>query len=93
MVWWETCDDIERDPEKLGGAWIFRDTRVPVSALFANLRDGATVAEFLEWFPGVEPWQVQSVLECTLKDLESSKHKSPRKPPFHPAPTRQSPEE
>ena len=73
MAWWDTCDAVERDPEKLGGAWIFRDTRVPLSALFANLRDGATVAEFLEWFPGVEPWQVQAVLECTLKDLESSK--------------------
>ncbi len=52
MNHWETCNALERDPEKLGGAWIFRNTRVPVSALFANLRDGATVAEFLEWFPG-----------------------------------------
>ena len=49
MIEWESCDALERDPEKLGGAWIFRDTRVPVPALFANLRDGATVAEF----PGV----------------------------------------
>ena len=73
MVAWETCDALERDPEKLGGSWIFRDTRVPVSALFANLRDGATIAEFLEWFPGVELWQVQEVLEHTLKDLESPK--------------------
>lgn len=73
MVAWETCDAVERDPEKLGGAWIFRNTRVPVSALFANLRDGATIAEFLEWFPGVELWQVLAVLEHTLKDLESSK--------------------
>lgn len=73
MVAWETCDAVERDPEKLGGAWIFRDTRVPVSALFANLRDGATVAEFLEWFPGVESWQVKAVLEHTLNELESSR--------------------
>ena len=73
MVAWETCNAIERDPEKLGGVWIFRDTRVPVSALFANLRDGATIAEFLEWFPGVKLWQVQAVLEHTLKDLASSK--------------------
>lgn len=73
MVTWKTCNALESDPEKLGGAWIFRNTRVPVSALFANLRDGATVAEFLEWFPGVELWQVQAVLEHTLKDLASSK--------------------
>ena len=73
MTAWKTCNTLERDPEKLGGAWIFRNTRVPVSALFANLRDGATIAEFLEWFPGVELWQVQAVLEHTLKDLASSK--------------------
>lgn len=73
MVAWETCDALERDPQKLGGAWIFRNTRVPVSALFANLRDGATIAEFLEWFPGVDQWQVNAVLEHTLKDLEISK--------------------
>ena len=69
----ETCDAVERDPEKLGGAWIFRGTRVPVSALFANLRDGATVAEFLEWFPGVESWQVNAVLEHELLKLERSR--------------------
>ena len=73
MTMLETCDAVERDPEKLGGAWIFRNTRVPVSALFANLRDGATVAEFLEWFPGVEPWQVEAVLEHTLSELERAK--------------------
>ena len=73
MIAWETCNAIERDPEKLGGAWIFRDTRVPLSALFANLRDGATVAEFLDWFPGVEPWQVEAVLEHTLNELDKSK--------------------
>ena len=73
MTGWENCDALERDPEKLGGAWIFRDTRVPVSALFANLRDGATVADFLEWFPGVAPWQVEAVLEHTLSELEKSK--------------------
>ena len=72
MTGWENCDALERDPEKLGGVWIFRDTRVPVSALFANLRDGATVAEFLEWFPGVEPWQVEGALDVVCRDLESS---------------------
>ena len=68
----ESCDAVERDPEKLGGVWIFRDTRVPVSALFANLRDGATVSEFVEWFPGVELWQVEAVLEHEMREMESS---------------------
>ncbi len=57
---------------KVGGALIFRGTRVPVTALFENLKDGASVDEFLEWFPGVEDWQVRAVLEHELQDLEQS---------------------
>ena len=58
--------------EKLGGAWIFCGTRVPVSALFENLKDGATVDEFLEWYPGVDRGQVESVLEHELSYLADS---------------------
>ena len=32
-----------------------------MSALFENLKDGATV-EFLEWFHGVDGWKVVAVL-------------------------------
>ena len=70
MTKWMSCDAVESHPEKLGGALIFRGTRVPVSALFENLKDGATVGEFLEWFPGVEAWHVMAVLEHEVKDLK-----------------------
>jgi uncharacterized protein (DUF433 family) len=40
---------------------VFKTTRVPVRALFENLEDGATVNEFLTWFPGVTREQVESV--------------------------------
>ena len=69
MKQWETLDAVERNPDKLGGAWIFRGTRVPVSALFENLRDGATVEEFLAWFPGVKRSQVGAVLNYELTSL------------------------
>ncbi len=36
--------------------------RVPVRALFENLEGGATVDEFLSWFPGVAREQVEAVL-------------------------------
>lgn len=58
-----TCPAIERDPKKLSGAWMFRGTRVPVATLFENLRDGWTVVQFLNWFPGVERWQAERVLD------------------------------
>lgn len=53
---WTSCDAVESHPENLGGALLFTGTRVLVSALFENLKDGATVGEFLAWFPGVEAW-------------------------------------
>ena len=54
MVDWSACSAVESVPDRLSGAWVFTGTRVPVSALFGNLAEGATVEEFLDWFPGVE---------------------------------------
>jgi uncharacterized protein (DUF433 family) len=64
MAFWEECSAVERHPDKVSGAWVFRGTRVPVAALFENLRDGATIEEFLTWFPGVRRSQVEAVLEA-----------------------------
>lgn len=53
----------------MSGAWVFRGTRVPVKALFENLEDGATVDQFLEWFPGVTREQTLAVLEFAEASL------------------------
>jgi len=63
MVDWSSCPAVERDPERVGGVWVFRGTRVPLAALFENLEDGAQVTQFVEWFPGVTPGQVRAVLD------------------------------
>lgn len=60
---WSECAAVWIDPDRLSGAPAFRGTRVPVSALFNNMGSGATVAEFLEWFPGVTPGQVEAVMK------------------------------
>ncbi|NJK72541.1 MAG: DUF433 domain-containing protein [Synechococcaceae cyanobacterium SM2_3_60] len=60
---------LERNPDKVSGAWIFRGTRVPVAAFFENLKDGATVDQFLEWFPGVSRSQVEDLLDYELTAL------------------------
>jgi uncharacterized protein (DUF433 family) len=72
MKEWEALDAVERDPDKVSGAWVFRGTRVPVVAMFENLRDGATIEEFLEWFPGVERTQVEAVLDFEIEALEAT---------------------
>ena len=71
MMEWSSCTALERDPEKVSGSWVFRDTRVPVIALFENLEGGASVDEFLSWFPGVMKEQVDAVLEYTIQSLKS----------------------
>ena len=57
---------IERSLDVFSGAWVFRGTRVPVAALYENLRDGASIDEFLEWFPGVTRAQVEAILDNEL---------------------------
>lgn len=69
MLDWRQCPAVERVPGKVSGAWLFRGTRVPVKALFENLEDGATVSQFLEWFPGVTKQQVETVLEFAGQSL------------------------
>ncbi len=63
MLDWTQCTVAERRPGKVSGAWVFKGTRVPIRALFENLEGGATVEQFLEWFPGVTSGQVQAVLK------------------------------
>ena len=71
MTDWSKCAAVESVPGRLSGTWVFTRTRVPVSALFGNLAAGATVKDFLEWFPGVEEWQVKAVLEHEVKSLDA----------------------
>ena len=63
---------VDRNPAKVSGEWIFRDTRVPVSALFENLKDGVSIDEFLEWFPGVKREQVIAVLDHEIEELKKA---------------------
>jgi uncharacterized protein (DUF433 family) len=69
---WSTCPAVERDALKLSGAWVFRGTRVPVSALFENLEDGAQLSDFIKWFPGVSLQQARAVLEHAAHTLEAA---------------------
>ena len=68
---WGKCPAVESVPGRLGGAWVFTDTRVPVSALFGNLAAGATIEEFLDWFEGVAKWQVNAALEHAAENLDA----------------------
>jgi uncharacterized protein (DUF433 family) len=60
---WADCSAVERDPQRVSGAWVFRGTRIPVAALFQNLEDGVSLTEFVKIFPGVTIEQARMVLE------------------------------
>ena len=63
MIDWSNCQAVEHDLERMNGAWVFRGSRVPVSTLFENLEEDASVTDFIDWFQGVTSEQVQAVLD------------------------------
>ncbi len=66
---WSQCPAVESIPGKRSGAWVFKDTRMPVSAVFENLQD-MSVDELVEEF-GVTREQVGAVLEFVANSLEA----------------------
>ena len=62
------CPAVESVPGKVSRAWVFKDTRMPVSIVFENLEAGATIDEIMEWFHlGRE--QIVAVLEFAARSL------------------------
>ncbi len=71
MIDWSKCPGVERIPGKVGGAWLFSDSRLPVSALSENLEADATIEEFMEWFAPVDEWKVRAVLQYVADSLKA----------------------
>ena len=66
---WSQCEAVETIPGKVSGAWVFRGTRVPVSAIFENLKS-SPIEEVLENFH-VTREQIQCVLDFAAKSAEA----------------------
>jgi uncharacterized protein (DUF433 family) len=65
---WSQCPAVESVPGRLGGAWVFRDTRMPVSAVFENLEAGASIDDIVEQFARE---QINAVLEFAARSLDA----------------------
>lgn len=63
---WSQCAAVESVPGKLSGAWVLRDTRMPISLIFENLEYGATIEEIIENYH-VTREQIQAVLEFAAR--------------------------
>lgn len=67
---WSQCSAVESVPDRRSGAWVFRDTRMPVATVFENLEAGSSIEEIIEQFH-VTREQIQAVLEFTARSLDA----------------------
>ncbi len=66
---WSKCPVVESVPGKVSGAWVLRNTRMPVATIFRNLEAGANLDEILEWYDGLDRDQVKAVIEFAARSL------------------------
>jgi uncharacterized protein (DUF433 family) len=66
---WSQCPAVESVPGKVSGAWVFRDTRLPVATVIENLED-LSVEEVMEQFD-VTREQIEAVLEFVAQSLRT----------------------
>lgn len=65
---WSQCPAVESVPGKVGGAWVFRGTRLPVATVIENLED-LSVEEVMEQFD-VTRDQITAVLDFVAQSLK-----------------------
>ena len=67
---WSQCPAVESVPDRLSGAWVLKNTRMPVAAIFENLEAGSDIDEIMEQFHLTrEP--IQAVLEFAARSLDA----------------------
>ena len=67
---WSQCPAVESVPGRRSGAWVFKNTRMPVATIFENLEAGSDIEEIIEQFH-VTREQVQAVLEFAARSLDA----------------------
>jgi uncharacterized protein (DUF433 family) len=68
---WSQCPAVESVPGKVSGAWVLRNTRMPVATIFENLEAGASIDDILEWYDGLDRDQVKAVIEFAARSLDT----------------------
>ncbi len=61
---------VQRDPDIRSGDLVFTGTRVPVDNLVGYLKGGHSIEEFLQDYPTVERWQLESYLDLSTRGLD-----------------------
>jgi uncharacterized protein (DUF433 family) len=66
---WSECSAVESVPGKVSGAWVFKNTRMPVQTVFENLEAGMSLEEITETFD-VSADEIKAVLHFASQSLE-----------------------
>jgi uncharacterized protein (DUF433 family) len=74
MVDWSQYPAVESDPEGVHGAWVLRDTRLPISIVFECLAKGASIDDIVEWYGGVTREQIEQVTSFVADSLRELAH-------------------
>ena len=67
---WSQCPAVESVPDRRSGAWVFRDTRMPVATVFENLEVGTSIEKIIEQYD-VTREQIQAVLAFAARSLDA----------------------
>ena len=74
MADWSRCPVVESDPRRVHGAWVFRNTRLPVAIVFECLAKGASIDDIIQWYGGVTRKQIEQVIDFVADSLQEPAH-------------------
>jgi uncharacterized protein (DUF433 family) len=67
---WSQCRAVEGVADRRSGAWVFKDSRMPVATVFENLEAGSSIEEIIKQFH-VTRELIQAVLEFAARSLDA----------------------
>ena len=70
---WQDCPAVERVAGRMSGAWVFKNTRIPLYTVFENLQLGATVRDIASWFDSLTEGQITQVLDHQARMLREDR--------------------
>jgi uncharacterized protein (DUF433 family) len=60
---WSICEDVERNPKRVSGAWVVKNTRLPVDAILIHADEYTPEEIATGIFDGVTPDVVRRIID------------------------------
>jgi uncharacterized protein (DUF433 family) len=69
VISWAACSVLESDPDKMGGEWVFRGTRVPYTLILDEIST-SSIDDILENYPTVKRQQILDFFEFIARSTK-----------------------